>query len=106
MLLNKIQLIFYLIALVRALKDKSDHHTSKRSNIRKVAFALPHLMNLDLMQAEERLRVSMKLKIREIEDDEKMRQEKEFEEKERQIILKYLLRNVYPPVLRDFYSRF
>jgi len=63
-------------------------------------------MEKDLIKAGEMLRASMRNKIKELEFVEKMRQEKELEERERQIIRSFLLRGVYAPVLNDFYSRF
>jgi len=96
--------IFCLYAFVISREYENHHNTAVRSRIR--SFDFTNGMHSDSILLEAKLRDSMNKMIKLIEDEEKMRQEKEMEEKRRKIINDHLLTRVYAPVLNDFYSRF
>ena len=93
-----------MIVFVSALGDQNDYESYLRSNIKSIDFTLG--MERYMVKVGQKIRDSMKSKIKQIENEEKMRQEKNMEKQQRQIIRKYLLNGVHAPVLNDFYSRF
>lgn len=93
-----------MIVFVSALTDQNDYESYLRSNIKSIDFTLG--MERYMVKVGQKIRDSMKSKIKQIEHEEKMRQEKNMEEQQRQIIRKYLMNGVHAPVLNDFHSRF